>query len=47
MTAPSLFEKDDLPPVILQATRVANPKFAKAWATLRANFGFKATLAIY
>ena len=26
---------------------VANPKFAIAWATLRANFGFKATLAIY
>jgi hypothetical protein len=29
MTAPSLFEKDDLPPVILQATSVANPKFRK------------------
>jgi hypothetical protein len=26
---------------------VANPKFASAWATLWANFGFKATLAIY
>ncbi len=26
---------------------VANPKFANAWATLWANFGFKATLAIY
>src|SRR6266567_2451750 len=25
---------------------VANPKFASAWATLRANFGFTATLAI-
>ena len=26
---------------------VANPKFASAWATLPANFGFRATLAIY
>ncbi len=42
-----VFDKDDLPGMIPQATSVANPKFAIAWATLRANFGFKATLAIY
>src|SRR6266705_39378 len=28
-------------------TSAAYPKFASAWAMLRANFGFKATLAIY
>src|SRR4029077_18785420 len=28
-------------------TSVANSKFASAWATLQANFAFKATLAIY